>query len=88
MVATPPYLTQVRQIMIKIQLNIIYLIPFLRPNIALLRSIIVFCEIHIIPQRNLGYFTRVFVVLLRQHDDQLKLGFPWMEVHILTLATN
>ena len=31
---------------------------------------------------------RVVVVLLRQHDDQLKVGLPWMEVHILPLVTD
>ena len=27
----------------------------------------------------------VVVVLLRQWDDQLKIGLPWMEVHITSL---
>ena len=27
----------------------------------------------------------VVVMLLRQHDDQLKIEIPWMEIHILTL---
>ena len=31
---------------------------------------------------------RVVVVLLWQCDDQLKIGLPWMEVHILPLVTN
>ena len=30
----------------------------------------------------------VVVMLLRQRDDQLKIGLPWMKVHILPLATN
>jgi hypothetical protein len=31
---------------------------------------------------------RVVVALLRQCDDQLKIGLPWIEVHILPLVTN
>jgi hypothetical protein len=30
---------------------------------------------------------QVVVVLLRQCDDQLKIGLPWMEVHITPLVT-
>ena len=30
----------------------------------------------------LGNLLRVVVVLFWQHDDQLKSGLPWMEVHI------
>ena len=31
---------------------------------------------------------RIVKVLLQQRNDQLKIGLPWMEVHILSLATN
>ena len=31
---------------------------------------------------------RVVEVLLRQCDDQLKIGLPWMEVHIPSLVTD
>jgi hypothetical protein len=31
---------------------------------------------------------RVVVVLLRQCDDQLKVGHPWMEVHLTSLVTD
>jgi hypothetical protein len=31
---------------------------------------------------------RVVVVLLRQCDDQLKVGLPWMEVHLIPLVTD
>jgi hypothetical protein len=31
---------------------------------------------------------RVVVVLLRQCDDQLKVGLPWMEVHLTPLVIN
>ena len=31
---------------------------------------------------------QVVVVLLQQCDDQLKIGRPWMEVHILSLVIN
>jgi hypothetical protein len=31
---------------------------------------------------------RVVVVLLRQCDDQLKGGLPWMEVHLTPLVTD
>ena len=30
----------------------------------------------------------VVVVLLQQCDDQLKIGLPWMEIHITPLVTN
>ena len=31
---------------------------------------------------------QVVVVLLRQRNDQLKIGLPWMKVYILSLVTN
>jgi hypothetical protein len=31
---------------------------------------------------------QVVVVLLRQYDEQFKIEFSWMEVHILLLVTN
>ena len=31
---------------------------------------------------------QVVVVLLRQYDDQLKVGLPWMEVHLTPLVTD
>jgi hypothetical protein len=36
----------------------------------------------------LPIMARVVVVLLRQCDDQLKVGFPWMEVHLTSLDTD
>ena len=30
---------------------------------------------------------RVVVVLLRQWDDKLKVGLPWIEVHLTPLVT-
>ena len=34
------------------------------------------------PGAYLATMFRVVVVLLEQHEDQLKSGFPWIEVHI------
>jgi hypothetical protein len=42
------------------------------------------------PTQGLGSYlpsmARVVVVLLRQCDDQLKIGLPWIKVHILSLV--
>jgi hypothetical protein len=40
------------------------------------------------PNMKVPSMARVVVVLLRQCDDQLKGGHPWMEVHLTPLVTD